>query len=88
MLVIRLKEMEEKEAAIAQREEQRNGLEAYIYRMRDLLTGSDDQPFVKCSQEGERRAIARKLAEVEEWFHREAEYADTKDLMDRRVALE
>ncbi|KAI0318042.1 actin-like ATPase domain-containing protein [Amylostereum chailletii] len=85
---LRLIEMEAQEAAVAQREEQRNGLEGYIYRMRDLLEGDGQQPFMKCSQDHERKTIARKLAEVEEWFHREQDHAQTKDLIEKRSALE
>jgi len=84
----RLIEMDAKEAAVAQREEQRNSLESYIYRVRDLLDGDSQQPFVKCSKEIERRALSRKLEETSYWFHDEAEFAETRQFVEKRSALE
>ncbi|KAI0063322.1 actin-like ATPase domain-containing protein [Artomyces pyxidatus] len=84
----RLIDMERKEAAKAQREEQRNTLEGYLYRIRDLLDGDETQPFIKCSKESERQSLERKLTEVSNWFHREAETADTVDFIGKRSILE
>ncbi|KAI0270552.1 actin-like ATPase domain-containing protein [Gloeopeniophorella convolvens] len=84
----RLLRMEADEAAVAAREEQRNVLEGYLYRLRDLLDGDAEQPFVKCSQETERRAIARQLRDVSDWFHAHADEAQTKDFIEKRASLE
>lgn len=43
------------------REEARNTLEGYLYKLRDLLSDeSSESPFVKCSQSAERKALAEK----------------------------
>ncbi|KAI0052486.1 actin-like ATPase domain-containing protein [Auriscalpium vulgare] len=84
----RLIELEQKEAAKALREEQRNVLEGYLYRLRDLLDGDGDQPFIKCSTEKERTTLGWKLEEVSGWFHREEETADTQSFIEKRQYLE
>jgi hypoxia up-regulated 1 len=80
--------MEAEEAAIAAREEQRNILEGYLYKLRDLLESDSQHPFVKHSQEVERRAISRQLKDVSNWFHSQAEGAQTKDFVGKRSSLE
>jgi hypoxia up-regulated 1 len=80
--------MEAEEAAIAAREEQRNILEGYLYKLRDLLEGDGQHPFVKCSQESERRALSRHLKDVSNWLHTHADDAPTKDFVERRSSLE
>ena len=61
---ISLIKMEAEEAAIAAREEQRNILEGYLYKLRDLLDSDSQHPFVTHSQDAERRAISRQLKDV------------------------
>jgi len=80
--------MDVEEAVVAQREEQRNTLESYLYRLRDLLDGDDQQPFVQCSREAERRAISRKLEEVFRWFHDNSDHAQTQDFREKRASIE
>ena len=80
--------MEAEEAAIATREEQRNILEGYLYKLRDLLESDGQHSFVKHSQEVERRAISRQLKDVSNWFHSHAEGAQTKDFIEKRSSLE
>ncbi|KAH9954483.1 actin-like ATPase domain-containing protein [Russula dissimulans] len=84
----RLIMMEAEEAAIAAREEQRNILEGYVYKIRDLLESDSQHPFVRHSQESERRAISRKLKDVSSWFHTHADDAQTKDFIEQRSSLE
>ncbi|KAI0299025.1 Hsp70 protein-domain-containing protein [Multifurca ochricompacta] len=84
----RLIKMEAEEAAIAAREEQRNILEGYLYKMRDLLESDSQHTFVKCSQESERRAISRQLKDVSNWFNTHADEAQTKDFREKRLSLE
>lgn len=80
--------MEAEEAAIAAREEQRNIIEGYMYKLRDLLDSDSQHTFVKHSQESERRAIARQLKEVSNWFNTHADEAQTKDFIEKRSSLE
>lgn len=80
--------MEAAEAAIAAREEQRNILEGYLYKLRDLLESDSQHPFVTHSQEPERRAISRQLKDVSSWFHTNADDAQTRDFVERRSSLE
>lgn len=84
----RLIKMEAEEAAIAAREEQRNILEGYMYKLRDLLDSDSQHTFVKHSQESERRAIARQLKDVSNWFNTHADEAQTKDFIEKRSSLE
>ena len=80
--------MEAEEAAIATREEQRNVLEGYLYKLRDLLESDGQHPFVRYSWDPERRAIARQLKDVSSWFHTHADEAQTKDFVEKRSSLE
>ncbi|KIY68804.1 actin-like ATPase domain-containing protein [Cylindrobasidium torrendii FP15055 ss-10] len=85
----RLRAIDADETAKNRREEARNTLEGYIYKLRDLL--DDDAgtgPFTICSQDSERKAIARQLEETMEWMHEKADIAETSQFLDRRVALE
>ncbi|CAL1698248.1 unnamed protein product [Somion occarium] len=77
------------EAAKHAREEARNSLEGYLYRVRDLLEdGASDSPFVKCSQEKERQAMQKKLQEGFAWLSEHGDDASTKDFIEQRSALE
>ncbi len=69
-------------------EEARNGLEGYLYRVRDLLSEDGDTPFVKCSKEPERAEMKRKLDETFTWLHEHGDDAKTQDYVKRRSALE
>ena len=80
--------MEAEEVAIAAREEQRNILEGYLYKLRDLLDSDSQHTFVKHSQESERRAIARQLKEVSNWFNTHEDEAQTRDFIEKRSSLE
>ncbi|KAH9031931.1 heat shock protein 70 family [Lactarius pseudohatsudake] len=84
----RLIKMEAEEAAIAAREDQRNILEGYMYKLRDLLDSDSQHTFVKYSQDSERRAIGRQLKEVSNWFNTHADEAQTKDFIEKRTSLE
>jgi hypoxia up-regulated 1 len=85
---VSLIKMEAEEAAIAAREEQRNILEGYLYKLRDLLDSDSQHPFVTHSQDLERRAISRQLKDVSNWFHTHSDDAQTKDFVEKRTALE
>ncbi|KAJ6630178.1 Hsp70 protein-domain-containing protein [Mycena sp. CBHHK59/15] len=85
----RLRTIDLEEAAVARKEEVRNTLESYLYRMRDLLDPENrDTPFKKCSQEAERQAIAAKLEELFTWLHEKGDLAETSQFLDKRNALE
>ena len=81
--------MDYQEAAKQRREEARNSLESYLYRVRDLLDDNNSvSPFRKCSQAGERHAIGEKLGELVTWLQERGDAADTAQFLDRRNALE
>ncbi|KAI0944585.1 hypothetical protein AcW1_002258 [Taiwanofungus camphoratus] len=85
----RLLALDSEEAAKRRKEEARNTLEGYLYRLRDLLGDENpDTPFMKCSQELERNAIADKLQEVFSWMQEYGEDAEMVELLDKRSALE
>ncbi len=70
------------------REEARNSLEGYLYRVRDLLEEEGETPFRKCSKEAERDTMKEKLEETLSWLHEHGDDADTRDYISRRTALE
>ncbi|KAH8822683.1 Hsp70 protein-domain-containing protein [Flagelloscypha sp. PMI_526] len=85
----RLRDIDLTEAAKTRKEEARNSLESYLYRLRDLLDDDNkDTPFKKCSQESERRSILEKLDSTFEWLHDKGDYAETSELLDKRNDLE
>ncbi|TFK48246.1 actin-like ATPase domain-containing protein [Heliocybe sulcata] len=86
----RLAEVEYEEKAKQRKEEARNMLESYLYRIRDLMedTSNTESPFVKCSKNSERKAIEQKLRESFEWMHDKADEAETSQLVAKRTELE
>ncbi|EPQ27490.1 uncharacterized protein PFL1_05028 [Pseudozyma flocculosa PF-1] len=70
----------------AAREEARNGIESYIYRVRDMLY---DPVFETVSKASEREAIQAKAEELSEWLGDvEGEKAETAVLRLKRASLE
>lgn len=67
------------------REEARNGLEAYLYRLRDQLESAE---FVEASTEAERVKVRKQLEEANEWLWDAGETAPTKDLKSAKSELE
>ncbi|KIK97251.1 hypothetical protein PAXRUDRAFT_825149 [Paxillus rubicundulus Ve08.2h10] len=84
----RLRALDNKEASKQLREEAHNTLEAYLYKLRDLLDDGPDTPFMKCSQPSERQAISRTLGDTVAWLHEEGETADISALWGKRGTLE
>lgn len=80
--------MDAAEAAKRRRAETHNNLEAYLYRLRDLLDNEDDSPFMRCSKEEERKAIQEKLEDTLLWMHEEADSASMMELLDKKDAIE
>lgn len=81
----RLREIKAAETRKYQREEARNMLEAFIYRVRDLLENVD---FGAASLEHERKLIQEKAEAANEWLWDEAEKATTKELKAKRTEIE
>jgi hypothetical protein len=81
----RIKEIAEAEKRKHAREEARNSLEGFVYRIRDL---SGDETFVNASTASERSILAEKLRQTEEWLWAESDRAMTKDLRSKRYELE
>jgi hypoxia up-regulated 1 len=85
----RLRLVDYEESAKQRKEEARNSLEGYLYRVRDLLDDShQDTPFKQCSQESERKAIAQKVSETIVWLHDKGDLAETSQFWDKRNAVE
>ena len=76
------------EASKRRREEARNNLEGYLYRLRDLLEDDEQTPFKRCSKAEERQALTEKLEGTLSWLHNEADEADTVQFWDKRNAIE
>ncbi|KAL6855083.1 lumenal Hsp70 protein [Amphichorda felina] len=62
----RLKAFAASDKARVQREEALNQLEAYTYKIRDLV---EDEGFVSVSTESERQKLAEKASEASEWLY-------------------
>jgi hypoxia up-regulated 1 len=85
----RLRELDREELSKRRREESRNNLEGYLYRVRDLLDDTNnDTPFKKCSQEDERKAISERVQETIVWLHDKGDLAETSQFYDKRNAIE
>lgn len=84
----RLISLDTAEAAKRRKEEARNGLEAYLYRLRDLLDDEHENPFKKCSTLDERRLIEEKVYEFLRWMSDEADEAELIDFWERKDILE
>ncbi|TFY61102.1 hypothetical protein EVJ58_g4721 [Rhodofomes roseus] len=85
----RLSTIDNEEAGKRRREEARNSLEAYIYKLRDLLDDDNQEnPFNKCSREAERKRIAESLKETSAWVSDHGDDADTNQLLAKRSVLE
>lgn len=69
----------------AQREEARNTIESYLYRVRDLLDG---ETFAEVSKAEERHGIAAKTQELTSWLSEEGDSAETATLKLKRASLE
>nr|CRX79209.1 hypothetical protein ls5931a1_00047 [Leucosporidium scottii] len=80
-----LREAKAAETRKLQREEARNVLEAYIYKVRDLV---EDVAFGESSQEHERKVIREKTEAANEWLWDEGESAATKELKAKKSEIE
>ncbi len=69
----------------AAREEARNAIESYLYRVRDLV---DDPTFTSVSKASERSSISSKTDELSAWLSDDGETADTATLKLKRGSLE
>ncbi|KAG6864109.1 hypothetical protein C0991_012444 [Blastosporella zonata] len=85
----RLRAIDQEEAAKTKKDEARNTLESYLYRLRDLLDEENkDTPFKKCSKESERQAITEKLEASFTWLHDRGDIAETSQFLNKRISLE
>ena len=77
------------ENAKSKKEEARNTLEGYLYKLRDLLDEENTStPFKICSQSSEREAIQKRMEETLSWLHDKGDIAETSQLLDKRITLE
>lgn len=80
--------MQRAERSRQQREEARNSLESYLYRLRDLLDGNEEAPFIIFSKESERTKMTDLLQSTSVWLNENGETADLLDLWSKREAIE
>ena len=86
--MFRLSAIDAKEAAKRRREEARNNLEGYLYRLRDLLEGDEENPFKQCSKPEERQLLTEKMEDALHWLNNEADDAETVQFWDKRSVIE
>ncbi|EJU00266.1 actin-like ATPase domain-containing protein [Dacryopinax primogenitus] len=84
----RLMALDAAEQTKRRREEERNQLESYIYKLRDVLLSDAETVFIVYSSEAERAALRSVLEEVTGWMHEAAETAELVLLREKRAALE
>ncbi|KAK4052307.1 lumenal Hsp70 protein [Microbotryomycetes sp. JL221] len=82
----RLRDIKAAEVRKMQREEARNLLEAYVYKVRDLL--DNDKVFEQVSLDHERKLIKEKVEAAMEWLWDEGDKAVTKELRTKRTDIE
>jgi len=63
-------------------------LEGYLYRLRDLLDGDAETPFIGFSREEERRTLSEGMVDALEWFDNEGQTADAATIWAKRDYLE
>ncbi|KAI9789553.1 MAG: lumenal Hsp70 protein [Peltula sp. TS41687] len=80
----RLSALNESDKARRLRSESLNRLEAFIYRIRDLLT---DEPFIAASNEKEREQLQNKLHDASEWLYDGGSDAGIEELKARTKQL-
>jgi hypoxia up-regulated 1 len=81
----RLKAFEASDRARRQREEALNQLEAFTYKVRDLL---DNEKFVAAATPEEKAALEKKGLETSEWLYEEGVDASRDELRSRLKALQ
>jgi len=84
----RLREINNIESSKRRKEDARNNLESYLYKLGDLLGDESQTPFRKCSQPAERSAVQKKLEETLTWIHDEADNADMNQFLEKLSGLE
>lgn len=80
----RIKSFEMSDKSRRAREESLNQLEAFTYRVRDLL---ESESFVATSSKKERAALEKKSGEVSEWLYEDGADASRDELKKRLKAL-
>lgn len=81
----RLKAFASSDKARLQREEALNQLEAFTYKIRDLV---DNEAFIAASTEEERQTLAEKSSEASDWLYEEGEAAKTDDFKAKLKVLQ
>ncbi|KAL7959789.1 actin-like ATPase domain-containing protein [Trichoderma compactum] len=81
----RLKAFAASDKARVQREEALNQLEAYTYRVRDLV---DNEAFISASTEEERQTLAEKASEASDWLYEEGDAATKADFVAKLKVLQ
>lgn len=81
----RLKAFAASDKARLQREEALNQLEAFTYKIRDLV---DNEVFIAASTEEERQTLAEKSSEASDWLYEEGDAAKTDDFKAKLKVLQ
>ncbi|GAB5586845.1 lumenal Hsp70 protein [Umbelopsis nana] len=81
----RIATLDEKDAKRRAREEARNHLEAFVYRIQDFLY---DEIVELVSTEDERETLREQLSATSDWLYEEGEYADTPAYVERLRKLQ
>lgn len=85
----RLRSIASYEGAMRAREEARNMLEGYLYKLQNLLSDEAEHKNVHAfSTKEERKAIQNLVSSTLDWLHENAEDANVQTLIGKRTAIE
>lgn len=77
------------EKAMQAREEARNHLEGYLYKLQNLLDENEDHKAIQeFSTKAERKTLSSLVADTFDWLHENAESANVETLIGKKVAIE
>lgn len=83
--LVRIKELDQLDEKRRLREEARNNLESFVYRIQDFLY---DDTVAIVSTEKQREELSRQLSETSDWLYDEGEQAETSAYIDRLRKLQ
>lgn len=85
----RLRSIASYEGAMRVREEARNMLEGYLYKLQNLLNDEEEHKNVHAfSTKEERKTISSLVSSTLDWLHENAEDANVQTLIGKRTAIE
>lgn len=83
--LIRIRELDRLDEKRRLREESRNNLESFVYRVQEYLYDDD---ILAVSTEEQQEELRNRLSKTSDWLYDEGEDADTQEYLDRLRSLQ